>query len=56
MKTLAAIIFFVAFAMWVWLEFVTTAETGLKDILFWVGMGAVLLAGGLDRARGTGQN
>lgn len=53
MKLLAAAIFFAALAVWVWLEFIAPVETGLKDILFWIGMGAALLAScGADRARG----
>lgn len=48
MKMLSTIVFFAAFLGWAWLEFGASApQEGLQDILFWVGMGA-LLANGWD--------
>jgi predicted permease len=44
MKQLSTIVFVVAFLGWAWLEFVARdTQNGLQDILFWVGMGTVLV-------------
>jgi hypothetical protein len=43
-KNLFAAVFLIALLAWAWLEFfVPAAGEGLKDILFWTGMLAVLL-------------
>ena len=48
MKQLSTIVFVVAFLLWAWLEFVArTPQEGVQDILFWVGM-AALMANGWD--------
>jgi hypothetical protein len=42
-KNLLAAVFLIALVAWAWLEFlVPAAGEGLKDILFWTGMLAVL--------------
>lgn len=43
MKLIGTIIFLLAFAAWAYLEFFAQAFDGPKEILFWVGMGAMLL-------------
>jgi hypothetical protein len=51
MKQLSTIVFVAAFLVWAWLEFVARVpEEGIQDILFWVGM-AALLANGWDSNR-----
>ncbi len=51
MKQLSTIVFVAAFLGWAWLEFAApAAQEGLQDILFWVGM-AALLANGWDSNR-----
>ncbi|TPW01256.1 MAG: hypothetical protein FD125_2670 [bacterium] len=51
MKQVSTIIFVVAFLVWAWLEFVArTPQEGIQDILFWIGM-AALLANGWDGNR-----
>ena len=46
MKQLSTIVFVVAFLLWAWLEFVARVpEEGVQDILFWVGMAALLVNG-----------
>jgi hypothetical protein len=45
-KRLSTLVFVAAFLGWAWLEFVASApQEGLQDILFWVGMGALLVNG-----------
>ena len=44
MKQLSTLVFVAAFLGWAWLEFGASApQEGLQDILFWVGMGALLV-------------
>jgi len=44
MKPLSTLVFLAAFLGWAWLEFGAPGTgNGLQDILFWVGMGAVLV-------------
>ena len=43
MKLIGTIIFFLAFFAWAYLEFVARSFEGPKEILFWVGMGAMLM-------------
>jgi uncharacterized membrane protein len=43
MKLIGTIIFLLAFVAWAYLEFFAQAFEGPKEILFWVGMGAMLL-------------
>jgi hypothetical protein len=51
MKWLSTTVFVVAFLLWAWLEFVARVpQEGVQDILFWVGM-AALLANGWDSNR-----
>lgn len=51
MKQASTIVFVVAFLLWAWLEFVARVpQEGVQDILFWVGM-AALLANGWDSNR-----
>lgn len=51
MKQASTLIFVAAFLFWAWLEFVArTPQEGVQDILFWVGM-AALLANGWDSNR-----
>ena len=46
MKQLSTLVFVAAFLGWAWLEFGASApQEGLQDILFWVGMGALLVNG-----------
>lgn len=46
MKRLTVVVFFVAFFGWAWLEFASDQPAeGVKDILFWTGMAAVLFHG-----------
>lgn len=46
MKPLSTIVFVAAFLLWAWLEFVARApQEGVQDILFWVGMAALLVNG-----------
>ena len=46
MKRLSTLVFVVAFLGWAWLEFgARGTQGGLQDILFWVGMGALLVNG-----------
>ncbi len=46
MKRLSTLVFTVAFMGWAWLEFFASdPQEGLQDILFWVGMGALLVNG-----------
>ncbi|ADL01990.1 hypothetical protein [Brevundimonas subvibrioides] len=50
-RNLLAAVFPVALLAWCWLEFfVPSADDGLKDILFWIGMLAVLFTA-YDRRR-----
>jgi hypothetical protein len=50
MKLLSTVIFLAAFIGWAWLEFgASGTQEGIKDILFWVGMGAVLVNGWANR-------
>lgn len=52
MKGLAVAVFAVAFLGWAWLEFASDRPAdGIKDILFWIGMGAVLVSGWKGRSR-----
>ena len=54
MKRLSTLVFVAAFLAWAWLEFGASApQEGLKDILFWVGMGSLLANnwGDLQRAK-----
>ena len=51
MKQVSTLIFVAAFLLWAWLEFVArTPQEGVQEILFWVGM-AALLANGWDSNR-----
>ena len=46
MKQGSTIVFVAAFLLWAWLEFVARVpEEGVQDILFWVGMAALLVNG-----------
>jgi len=50
-KNLLAAVFLLALLVWCWLEFfVPSADDGMKDILFWIGMLAVLFTA-YDRRR-----
>jgi hypothetical protein len=50
-KPASTAVFVAAFLGWAWLEFgATTPQEGLQDILFWIGMGA-LLVNGWDRSQ-----
>jgi len=52
MKRLAVVVFFVAFLGWAWLEFAHDQPAdGIKEILFWIGMAAVLFHGWEGRSR-----
>ncbi|WP_426029216.1 hypothetical protein [Brevundimonas sp. TWP2-3-4b2] len=52
MKGLAVAVFTVAFLGWAWLEFASDRPAdGIKEILFWIGMGAVLVSGWEGRSR-----
>lgn len=45
-KSLSVAVFLIAFLVWGALEFfVPGASEGLKDVLFWIGMLAVLMSG-----------
>ena len=51
MKRVSTLVFLAAFLGWAWLEFVASApQEGLQDILFWLGM-AALLVNGWDSTR-----
>lgn len=46
MKRLSILVFTLAFLGWAWLEFVASdPQDGVQDILFWLGMGALLVNG-----------
>ncbi len=46
MKQLSTIVFVAAFLVWAWLEFVARVpDEGVQDVLFWVGMAALLVHG-----------
>lgn len=46
MRQLGTIVFVAAFLLWAWLEFVARVpQEGVQDILFWVGMAALLVNG-----------
>jgi hypothetical protein len=50
MKLASTIIFLAAFLGWAWLEFgARGTQEGVKDILFWIGMLAVLANGWENR-------
>jgi hypothetical protein len=50
MKLLSTIVFLAAFLGWAWLEFgARGTQEGLQDILFLVGMGAILVNGSANR-------
>ena len=52
MKRVSTIVFFAAFLGWAWLEFGPGGpQEGLQDILFWVGMGALLASSWDNRPR-----
>lgn len=52
MKGLTVAVFTVAFLGWAWLEFASDRPAdGIKEILFWIGMGAVLVSGWEGRSR-----
>lgn len=52
MRLLSTIVFLAAFLGWAWLEFgAPGTQEGLQDILFWVGMAAVLVNGWDNRRR-----
>jgi hypothetical protein len=54
MKRLAVAVFVVVFLGWAWLEFVSDRPAdGIKEILFWIGMGAVLISGWEGRSRAS---
>jgi len=51
-KQLSTLVFVAAFLGWAWLEFVARApQEGVQDILFWVGMAALLINGQDNRRR-----
>jgi|APLak6261664116_1056043.scaffolds.fasta_scaffold69616_3 hypothetical protein len=46
MKQGSTLVFVAAFLGWAWLEFVAPVpQEGIQDILFWVGMAALLING-----------
>ncbi len=51
MKLFATIVFFLSFAAWAWMEFIARAYEGPKEILLWVGMGAMMIVNTTSNGR-----